>query len=216
MADGKVKYAITQFENNVDFVPEYVEGEYNIPLLKPEPYKESIWIPFPHAGNFKHNRGDYGIHFFTYDYQFTGVWNARDKYKSMFQQFNAVMTPDFSLYVDWPLMVQMWNHYRKHLIGTWMQSIGCTVYPVVRWLDPSSYSWCFDGDPYRGTVCVSSVSMMRDKGLKKMFIDGYFAMLDVLEPETIIFYGQIPKECNTGNIIPIEPFCRNFKEVKGK
>jgi hypothetical protein len=213
VAEKKVKYAVTKFENNVDFIPEYVEGIYDIPLLKPEPFKEAIWIPFPRAGDVRHNRDQYGIHFYTYDYQFTGIWNMREKYKEMLPQFKAIMTPDFSLYVDWPIMVQMWNHYRKHLIGAWLQSIGCTVYPVVRWLDELSYSWCFDGDPFGGTVCVSSISMMRNKELRRMFIDGYHVMLEVLEPETILFYGQIPKEC-TGNIVPIEPYCRNFKEVR--
>ena len=36
----KRMYAISRFENNVDFVPEYVEGEFDIPLIKPETYDE--------------------------------------------------------------------------------------------------------------------------------------------------------------------------------
>lgn len=206
----KVKFAVSKFENNVDFIPEYVEGIYRIPLIKPEKYVETTWIPFHKAGYQQYNREEYGLHFYAYDYQFTNLWTQREKYKTLLPQFKAVMSPDFSLYIDWPLMVQMWNHYRKHLLATWMQSIGCTVYPVIRWTDESSYEWCFDGDPMGGTVCVSSVGFMKDKKLKNMFIDGYIAMMDILKPSTIIFYGEIPQQC-TGNIVPIEPFYKQFR-----
>ena len=37
-------------------------------------------------------------------------------------------------------------------------------------------------------------------------------MLIRLEPETVIFYGQVPKECNA-NIIRIKAYQEKFKEV---
>lgn len=210
----KQKYAVTRFDNNVDFVPEFVEGEFDIPFIKPEPYVDNInWIPFNYASTRQYKREEFGIHFFVYDYYFNCIWNQRDKYANMLRGFKAVMTPDFSPYIDWPIMVQRWNHYRKHLIGAWMQDIGCRVYPTITWNDERSYEWCFDGEPYKSTVCVSSVGMMKSKELTRLFIKGYDKMMEVLEPETIIFYGQIPVEC-TGNIIPLTPFQERFKGVK--
>lgn len=215
MARNKIKYSVTRFENNVDYIPPFIEGKYNIPFIKPEPYVEAQWLPFNYAGSTTYKREERGIHFFVYDYYFQSLWSMREKYKDMLPQFKAVMAPDFSLYVDWPVMVQMWNHYRKHLIGSWMQSIGCRVYPVIRWAGQETYEWCFDGEPYKGTVCVSSVGMTKDKNMLRMFIDGYQAMMDILKPETIIFNGHIPNECQ-GNIVQIEPFSKRFSEVKKK
>ena len=205
MAENR-KFAIEHYENNVDYFPEYVEGNFEIPHILPEDYTGPIeYIPFNVARSLQYKRERYGIHFFIHDYQFTNIWVQREKYKKMLPEFKAVMTPEFSIYADWPVMVQMWNHYRKHVLGSWMQSIGCKVYPTITWGDKSSFKWCFDGEPYQSTVAVSSVGCMKNKEEKKFFMDGYNKMLDVLEPETILFYGSIPKECD-GNIVPIEKY----------
>ena len=198
--------AVSRFKNNVDFVPEYVEGEFEIPFIMPEEYvpvKE--YIPFNLASSTRAGREDKGIQFFIHDYLFEGLWSHREKYSGMLKQYKAVLAPDFSPYYDWPVMVQRWNHYRKHLLGAWMQSIGCRVYPTVTWSDERSLEWCFDGEPAHSTVCVSSVGMMKKKEDFPLFMRGYDRMLEVLEPETILFYGAIPRECE-GNIIEIEPY----------
>ena len=212
----KRPYAISRYINNVDFTPEYVEGEFEIPLIKPEPYvpvKE--YIPFSHASSSVACRKDKGIHFFIHDYLFENLWKSREKYRNLLTQFGAVMTPDFSPYMDWPIMVQRWNHYRKHLLGAWMQDIGCLVYPTITWSDERSLQWCFDGEPFHSTVCVSSVGMMKKKEDRLLFMRGYDRMLDVLEPETIIFYGAVPIECK-GNIVEIDPFQKRQYRKGGK
>lgn len=196
------KYAMEHYENNVDFIPELVESEYGIPLLDPEEYEPVEWVSFKDARGMTKCKA-HGIHFFISDYHFQNIWTQRERYHHMFRRFGAVMTPDFSVYTDWPVMVQMWNHYRKHLLGAWMQSIGCKVYPTISWGDKKSYDFCFLGEPMGGTVCVSSVGVMRNRTAKKLFLDGYERMQEELQPETILFYGKIPKEC-TGNIVPIE------------
>ena len=205
MSDRR-KYAMSRYANNVDFIPDYVEGEFEIPFIKPEPYVESdYFVPFNYATSVKYKKCLKGIHFFLHDYQFENLWTTRKKYENLLPQFNAVLSPDFSPYMDWPIMVQRWNHYRKHVLGAWMQSIGCRVYPTITWSDKRSLEWCFEGEPYRSTVCVSSVGMMKKKDDYILFMQGYDRMMEVLDPETILFYGSIPKEC-AGHIIPIEPF----------
>lgn len=204
------KYAISHYENNVDFIPEYVEGMYDIPLIYPEEYAPVEWVSFKDAKQISKCK-PYGIHFYLSDYYFQNIWKAREKYRHLFLRFGAVMTPGFSMYTDWPRMVQIWNHYRRHLIGAWMQSIGCKVYPTILWSDESSYDFCFDGEPHRSTVCVSSVGTQNNSEARRLFIKGYEKMMEVLEPETILFYGKIPNEC-TGNIIYIEP--TQYKKLK--
>ena len=208
----KMKYVLNKYENNVDFIPKTVEGKYQIPAIMPEDYVFSEFVSFSKATQCV-RKEDKCIHFFLDDYRFANIWVQREKYRNLLPQFNAVMTPDFSLYTDWPFMVQLWNHYRKHLIGAWMQSIGCRVYPTIAWSDEDSYSWCFDGEPVGATVCVGSVGTQMNKRSKYLFQKGYEKMMEVLQPETILFYGQIPAECK-GNIIPIEPYTERFKGGK--
>lgn len=120
------------------------------------------------------------------------------------------MTPDFSLYTDFPKAIQIYNHYRKHWIGAFLQSWGISVIPTIAWSDKESFKWCFDGTPKDSIVAVSSVGTQKAKDTKKMFLQGWEAMIENLHPKKIIFYGNVPQECN-GNIIQIEPFQNKLK-----
>lgn len=153
-----------------------------------------------------------GVHFFIDDYQFEKVWRNWKRYGAMLSKFDAVMTPDFSLFTPWPKAVQIWNHYRKHFVGAYLQEKGIRVYPTICWSDESSYEWCFDGEPENACVCVSSVGTQRRPESKRLFQLGYDAMLERLNPKTIIFHGMIPKECR-GNIVQIKTFQENLREA---
>ena len=64
----------------------------------------------------------------------------------MFRRFRFVCTPDFSMYTDFPLALQINSHYRKHWLGAYWQSKGITVIPTIFWSDERSFEWCFDAD----------------------------------------------------------------------
>lgn len=123
-----------------------------------------------------------------------------------------VMSPDFSTYTDFPKAIQIYNHYRKHWVGAYLQEAGIKVIPTISWSTPDSFEWCFGGEPTGGTVAVSSVGCMNGKESKALFFEGYGEMVNRLHPETIIFYGTIPDECK-GNIVKIKAFTDKFKEA---
>lgn len=188
-------------------------GEYQIPQIIPTQYDACEIIGFNYASS-STDRENKGIHFFLDDYQFVRVWNNIDKYIPLFQQFKYVLTPDFSLFTDFPKALQIYNHYRKHWIGVYMQENGIEVIPTVGWSDKESFSWCFDGEPVGGCVAVSSVGCMHGKTKRELFVSGYEEMIRRLEPSQILFYGAVPDECK-GNIIAIEQFTKKFdKEVE--
>ena len=135
------------------------------------------------------------------------------KYTTLLNEFHSVMAPDFSLYTDYPKAIQIYNHYRKQWLGAFWQALGMRVIPTIAWSDRESFSWCFDGTPKGATVAVSSVGTQRNKITKALFIEGWDEMIKRVAPETIIFYGEIPKECN-GNIVRVKSFQEKFKEVK--
>lgn len=180
-------------------------GEYEIPSIKPTQYENCEFIGFNFSKSEK-NRINKGIHFFLDDYQFQRLWTYIDRYIPMLQQ---VMSPDFSLYMDFPKALQIYNHYRKHWIAVYMQEHGIDVIPTIGWSDRSSFEWCFDGEPGGGCVAISSVGCMNSEKKKRIFLDGYNEMRKRLEPETILFYGEVPEECK-GNIICIDSFHKRY------
>lgn len=130
--------------------------------------------------------------FFVDDYQFERCWSALGTYTKLLEQFNYVCTPDFSLYIDMPKAIQIYNHYRKHYLGAYWQSKGIKVLPTIAWSDKSSYDFCFDGEPKNSVVVTSTVGILSSDISKRLFLDGYREMKERLNPSLVICYGRIP------------------------
>lgn len=132
-------------------------------------------------------------HFFLDDYRFESVWTKPDQSLARVHRFKAILTPDFSLYTDWPRIVQQWNHYRRQWLGRYWQEHGVKVIPTVNWSTPDSYDWCFTGIP-TGQVVALAVPDLRPPITRQLFIQGYHALCAALSPSCILVYGRLPVE----------------------
>ncbi len=74
---------------------------------------------------------DSWIHFYEDDNAFERIWNTPNKYLLIIKRFKGVITPDFSVYRDMPLVMQHWNIYRSRAIGYWLQENGVPVIPNI-------------------------------------------------------------------------------------
>lgn len=115
-------------------------GKYDMPIIQPEhiDVRHLEWIPF----NFAKTCTDCatkGVHFSVDDYQFQRVWNQPDKYIQLLRKFGAVCAPDFSMYTDMPLAMQIYNHYRKHWLAAYWQQCGIHVVPTLCLSNEQSY-----------------------------------------------------------------------------
>lgn len=185
-------------------------GKYDIPELKPIKFSTCETIGFNEAKRCK-NRNDKAVHFFLDDYQFERVWNRPDTYINMLKQFKYVFSPDFSIYSDYPKALQIYNHYRKHWVGAYMQFNGISVIPTIGWSNKESFEWCFDGEPKGSAIVVSSIGTQKNKQVKELFMNGYNEMLKRLEPTQILFYGNVPREIVDDRIINISAFQERFR-----
>lgn len=187
-------------------------GQYSTPVIEPTQFDNAEFIGFNYARSAK-NPEDKAVHFFLDDYQFNRVWTDPDRYIPMLQRFKYVLTPDFSLYTDFPKALQIYNHYRKHWLGAYWQMQGINIIPTICWSDQKSFEWCFDGEPTQSVVAVSSVGTQNNKEKKQCFLDGYHEMVGRLQPTQIIFYGRVPDECKE-NIIHIKQFSEKWHEAE--
>lgn len=182
-------------------------GLYDIPAIEPIHVDNDdipVFIGFNYAKSCP-SPGHRGLHFFVDDYQFIRLWTNPDSYLPLLDKFKYVLSPDFSTYTDYPLVMQLYSHYRKHWLAAYWQAHGIKVIPTVSWSDESSFAWCFDGEPVGGAVAISSVGTQMSKAGREGFLRGYNEMMERLKPETILFTGKVPAECE-GNIIPIGTF----------
>lgn len=200
---------------NLDKFSFFGEGKYDIPKISPETeYPQGTFIPMNYAATEK-APGDNNLHCFVDDYQFARYWNQPNKYLPTIQKFRSICSPDFSTYTDMPMAMQIYNHYRKHWLAAYWQLHGITVYPTISWSTPESYEWCFDGEPVGGIVAVSSVGTQQQKESKRLFLQGYEEMMKRLSPKWVIFYGNVPEECDW-NVIRIEPHYKSIVERREK
>lgn len=179
------------------FKPELVKGArfspvHEFPLLEPVHSKPDQAIPFEKA--YRATDSSRWVHFYTHDRNFERVWNTPKRYLPMFRRFAGIITPDFSLYREMPLAMQIWNTYRNRALSFWMQREGIPIVPNVRWGDERTYAFAFEGLPQGGTVAVSTVGSLRKKVDREFFKAGLARMVDVLQPETIVNYGHAPDE----------------------
>ena len=164
------------------------EGLYDIPILKPvkdlPPIKE--WIGFNYVLSDDNPEGK-AVHFFIDDYQFERIWANPEKYVEKLQQYVCVAAPDFSPFGDMPHALQIYNHYRKHWVGAWLQKRGVTVIPTIRCsTDERSLDWYLDGEPHEGIVIMSSM-WTKDDSLADISKEEYTRMKKVLQPKKSLF-----------------------------
>lgn len=168
-------------------------GEYDIPELEPI-YEYEIgdikeWIGFNYVLSDKEPEGK-AVHFFIDDYQFNRIWNNPEKYVDKLRKYEVVLTPDFSPYADMPMATQIFNHYRKHWVGRYLQEYGVKIIPTIRASkDERSFKWYLDGEPKGGVVCISSMWTSKEDD-REYFIKEYNQMYEKLKPSKIYIYGN--------------------------
>lgn len=184
-------------------------GKYDIPQLEPvyeiPPFDEWIGFNYVLSDNEPERKA---VHFFIDDYQFERIWNNPDKYVDKLKKYACVLTPDFSPYCDMPLITQMFNHYRKHWVGAYMQSHGVRVIPTIRAsTDERSLEWFLDGEPKGGIVCISSMWTKEEEARDYFVNKEYKQMYEKLKPSKIYVYGN-EVEGLSGNIEYIDTFAK--------
>ncbi len=140
---------------------------------------------------------DGAVHFFLDDYRFETVWTRPRKALEALQPYQSLLSPDFSLYADWPRTLQIWNTYRNRWCGAFWQAQGFTVIPTVCWSTPDSYEFCFLGVEQRSLVAISVVGIdFEDPMERHLFLEGFEAMITSLSPSAVLCYGRAPREAH--------------------
>lgn len=104
-------------------------------------------------------------------------------------QWGCVLTPDFSLYLDMPMDMKIWNTYRSRQIGQIMQREGLHVIPSISWAEPETFSFCFDGIEPGGVVSVSTVGVKRNRNAMELWQRGMDEAMKRLHPHAVVVYG---------------------------
>ena len=160
---------------------------WQMPIIWNDEFIPKDLIGFNYAKTNKEK--NVGVHFYVDDYQFERVWNYPEKYVDVLKQYDCVLSPDFSLYMDMPTPIKVWNTYRSRQIGAYYQSLGIKVIPTISWAEEESFEYCFRGIPTGSIVSVSTIGVKRDAYALSIWQKGMDEMIRQIEPSSILLYG---------------------------
>ena len=160
---------------------------WQMPIIKNDDFVPDELIGFNYAKTSA--KKNVGIHFYIDDYQFERIWNYPEKYIEVLRQYDCILSPDFSLYMDMPMPMKIWNIYRSRQIGAFYQSQGIRVIPTLSWAEPETFCFCFQGVEKGSVVSVSTVGVKNSESAMQIWSDGMTEAIRQLEPSVILEYG---------------------------
>lgn len=163
------------------------EDFWQMPVIRKTDFIPEDLVGFNYAKTNKEK--NVGIHFYVDDYQFERVWNYPEKYLNILLEYDCILSPDFSLYMDMPMPMKIWNIYRSRQIGAYYQNKGITVIPTLSWAEQETFCFCFQGIEPGGVVSVSTVGVKEDKAARGIWYAGMDEAIKQLEPKAVLEYG---------------------------
>lgn len=189
-----------QFNRNYDVFHSFLvedadyEGYIELPKIKTSKLIPEKLAPFSKCISKSWNDFDCWVMFYEHDVKFERLWNNPKQYLEKLKKFKGVISPDFSLYRNMPLVMQQWNTYRSRALAVWLQNNGIEVIPNVRFNDERTYNFCFDGIERFKTIAVGTHGCIKGRVDKDYFKKGLAELVKRLSPKTIIVYGATPDD----------------------
>ncbi|EGS34114.1 DUF4417 domain-containing protein [Megasphaera sp. UPII 135-E] len=171
----------------------YYDGDYEIPVLREINNVNPKNLVLYSDRNKNPNKEDW-ICFYEDDYKINSFWNNPRKYLNILSKYGGIITPDYSLYRDMPLSMQIWNIFRSRALGYFMQSNGGKVVPNIRFSDERTYDISCAGVEKNSTIALSTHGLMKIKKEKEIFKKGLDYVIRKLTPKTLIIYGTTPDD----------------------
>lgn len=200
MAEELTEYEIQKVKNKRLLVRNELEtvGKYQIPLIKKQDIDlDTIsLLSYVNAKKDDKENAFKTLHFFTHDWLFDKVYDKAFDEEEKIKQYYALLSPDFSMFTDMPLALQINSVFKNRWCGAHWQSLGLRVIPTVSWGDERSFEFCFDGVEQGSVVAVCTYYRENDE---ESFMLGYNKMLEIIKPSAILCYDE-PFKAMKGNI----------------
>ena len=159
-------------------------------------------MTFPAKPDDSKNR-DKTLHFFTYDWKFENVYEKAADELEKLKQYYCLLSPDFSIFTNMPLALQIESVFKNRWCGAFWQSRGLNVIPTVSWGDEKSFDFCFDGIEEGAVVFVCAYYRENDES---SFMTGYNEMIKRIKPSLVLCYdepfGAMKRKGNVKSFLP--------------
>lgn len=165
-------------------------GPYDMPVIRPNNVIPTVLdtTPFDRITSKSSNRESIVI-FYINDDRFANRLTHPWDYTAFLQQYEGVIAPDLSMYIDMDYPERLSNNYWNKVLTAYWQNRNVNIYPNVSWSLPDSYEYCAAGLPRRSVVAINSMGVLKENFSQSIWLDGYYYMVNALEPTCILRYG---------------------------
>lgn len=179
--------------NNMHLMDGIQQSTFNrFPILNaytgPCDWTDSDFIPFSRRKLAKKKGGV--VHCFEHDTFFNAFWTNMDKSIYELKDFDAVFTPDFTMFVDVPETHNKWQLLKSRLCGARMQQVGYNVIPTITYGDATSLTWCLEGLAPNGVYGISGTGIQGCSAKLKLFQYAMRKIEEELAPVKVFVYGE--------------------------
>lgn len=144
-------------------------------------------------------------HFFTKDENIEPAWTYPFTYWLKLKKFGKGISTDFSIYENMVNDQKRWNSFRNKFLTALWQYLGIDMIPAPSWGNIADIEFYMEGWPKHSIIAINSTGVGTDVHSKHLFLDGYFAMIDILSPKHILRYGA----CIEGEKVDISTYFSN-------
>jgi len=131
-----------------------------------------------------------GLHFYESDYKLNRMWENPKKYIGVLSRYKCVIQPDFSLYYDFPVALQIYNKFRNHWLSAFYAVNGIEMIPNISLSTPENYMWSLLGYPTQSVVAFSDIGTAKDKSEREIIHRAYETMIRELDPIQILYFTR--------------------------
>lgn len=158
-------------------------------------------------------KGAEAIHFYCEDVYLSSIWNSAKRYPvpAVVRKAGCALTPDYSVFTDWPYPLNLWQVYKARLLGALWTSNGINVIPSLMWGHPTQFEYLFDGLPYGGTFAISTGHSSQDE---KIFKEFYIEALARCQPSAMLVYGQSLKPWIEKQDCPVRRYDSRLTQIR--
>lgn len=162
------------------------EGIEGLPLLSPYngPLPNDL-ISFSDRNKMLYS---YGIHCYLYDYKFEQTWSNPSTVVPCLQKYKCVIGPDFSIFVDQPRAINVWNVYRNRWVTSYWQNQSVRAIPSASWGRIDSFDYCFDGLPCNSIIAVGHTAIGKDRSYRRLYRLGIETLIQRKNPTKLLVY----------------------------
>ena len=191
----------------------------DIPVLAP--FKGRLDCEFiPYSEHKRHKGCGEAVHFFQNDDKFRyAVWNRLEQTTYKLRNFDFLLTPDFTMFVDRPSFFAIQAVFMTRFVGAYWQKCGYSVLPTASWSDVDSFEFAFLGLPKNSPIAVGGVGVKGNPGALELWHLGLLELEEKVKPSLILIYGdsqlELPKLVTPVQFI-IDNITKNYRHDRNR